>query len=141
MTDIQNRKIVLNKDANLWDLNFNTWAEAKAVKTLPKGTEIEVSATAKHKLGGLYYMTEYSFSKGIMNGFNSADCSEINVPPEVTPEPPKPDIPPVVPPVIPPVITPPVDPNLPADGEDAAGWLKRIFAWVINILGKFKFKK
>ena len=95
ITDIVNRKVVLNKEADLWDLNFSTWQTAKSVKKYAKGIEIEISATAKHPLGGLYYMTEYSFSKGIMNGFNSIDCDEI-IPP-TPPEPPKPPVPPVPP--------------------------------------------
>lgn len=96
LTDIVNRKMVLNKDANLWDLTFTTWQTAKSVKTLAKGTQIEVSATARHPLGGLYYLTEYSFSKGVMNGFNSVDCDEIPTPP-VPPTPPTPPTPPVPP--------------------------------------------
>lgn len=140
ITDIQNRVVLLNKDANLWDLNFNTWAEAKSVKVIPKGTEVEISAIAKHPLGGSYYMTEYSFSKGIKNGINVADCEEKPVPPVVVPPVVVPPV--VVPPVVtPPVVTPPVDPNLPIEGEDAANWLKRIFQWVMDLLSKFKFKK
>jgi len=123
-------------------------------KTLPKGTEIEVSATAKHPLGGIYYLSEYSFSKGIMNGINSVDVDEISVKPvdpvvvpPVVPEPPKPVEPPVTetPPIVPvpetPVVTPPVDPNLPTNGEDAVSWLSRILVWVKSILSKFTYKK
>ncbi len=123
--DIQNRKVALNKDAHLWDLSFTTWADAKSVKVIPyidkttdKPTEIEVSATAKHPLGGLYYLSEYSFSKGTMNGINSADCDEISVKPV---DPPVVVEPPVEPPVIveppiviePPIVTPPVTPEAP----------------------------
>jgi hypothetical protein len=108
ITDIANKKFVLNKDASLWDLNFTSWSNAKAVKTLTKGTPLEISATAKHPLGGLYYMTEYSYSKGIMNGFNSVDCDEVIVTPPV--EPPKPPVDPPKPPVVEPPIKPPVDP-------------------------------
>jgi hypothetical protein len=112
ITDVQNRKVVLNKDTNLWDLTFTTWAGAKSVKTLAKGTEIEVSATAKHPLGGLYYLSEYSFSRGIMNGINSADCDEIEVKPV---DPPVVVEPPVEPPVVvePPIVTPPTTPEMP----------------------------
>lgn len=85
ITDIQNRVVVTKKDANLWDLNFNTWAEAKSVKVIPKGTEVEISAIAKHPLGSSYYMTEYSFAKGIKNGINIVDCEEKPAPPVVTP--------------------------------------------------------
>lgn len=95
LQDIQNKIVITNKDANLWDLNFTSWATAKSIKVIPKGTEVEVSATAKHPLGGTYYLTEYSYSKGIMNGINLVDCSDkVIIPP--TPEPP------VEPPVEPP---------------------------------------
>jgi hypothetical protein len=100
--DISNRLVKLNKDASLWDLNFKVWSEAKTIKSYPIGTELMISATAKHPLGGVYYLTEYSYSKGIMNGFNIKDCDEL--PPVVVIPPTEP---PVVPPVIPPIVTPP----------------------------------
>ncbi len=102
ITDIQNRIVVTNKDANLWNLDFTTWAGAQSVKVIPKGTEVEISAVAKHPLGGSYYMTEYSYSKGIRNGLNVQDCSEKEI------------VPPVVPPVVPPTIPePPIVPEKP----------------------------
>lgn len=93
ITDITNRVVITNKDANLWNLDFTTWDSAQAVKTIPKGTEVEISAVARHPLGGSYYMTEYSYSKGIRNGINVQDCSEKPEPPvpPVPPEPPKPE--------------------------------------------------
>ena len=92
--------MVTNKDANLWNLDFTTWAGAQSVKVIPKGTEVEISATAKHPLGGTYYLSEYSYSKGIRNGINIADCTDkvVVVPPTipdppVVPEKPNPDTP------------------------------------------------
>lgn len=76
ITDITNKKVVLNKDANLWNLDFNTYAEAKIIKSFKKGETIEVSATAKHSIGSTYYLTEYSYSNKINNGFNVADCDD-----------------------------------------------------------------
>lgn len=114
ITDIANRTVVTNKDANLWNLDFNTWAEAKSVKVIPKGTNVEISAIAKHPLGSSYYMTEYSFAKGIKNGINIADCAEI-APPVTPPEPPKPDL----------------------DAENNS-LLKQILAIVTEILNKLK---
>jgi hypothetical protein len=128
ITDITNRNVVTNKDAKLWDLSFNAWAEAKSVSVIPKGTVVEVSAIAKHKLGGTYYMTEYSFSKGIMNGINEKDCDEIPTTPVVPPV-----TPPVDPPVVqPPIVTPP-EPEYPNWFKDF--WLKLIDA-IKNILNK-----
>lgn len=113
VTDIPNRTMVLNKDANLWDLSFETWATAKSVKVLPKDTPIEVSATVKHRLGSTYYLTEYSFRQGIMNGINAADLSELPVtPPIVTP-------PVVVPPTPTPEPTPVVVPTEHDNVQDA----------------------
>ena len=139
ITDIQNRKVVTNKDANLWDLNFTTWASAKSLKVIPKGTEIEVSATAKHPLGGIYYLSEYSFSKGVKNGINSADVDEIVVkpidPPIVVP-------PPIVPPVEPPKpIDPPTTPPKPEKpnlDEENNTLLKQILAILTELLNKIK---
>lgn len=90
--DIPNKTVELKQDANLWDLHFSKWADAKVVKTLKAKTQIEVSATAKHPLGGTYYLSEYSFKKGIGNGINVKDCSDITVspttdPPVITPVP------------------------------------------------------
>lgn len=134
--DVQNRKVVLNKDTDLWDLTFTTWSDAKSVKRLSKGTEIEVSATAKHPLGGLYYLSEYSFSKGIMNGINSEDCDEIvvaPVDPPVVVEPPV--TPPVEPPVEPPVVTPPVTPEAPTSN------LWQLLAQSLIAIVKFLFRR
>jgi N-acetylmuramoyl-L-alanine amidase CwlA len=132
ITDIQNRIVVTNKNANLWDLNFNTWAEARAVKVIPAGTEVEVSAVAKHPLGGSYYLTEYSFSKGIKNGINIVDCSEKPAPPVVEP-------PIVVPPVPTPVPSPPTEYDKTQDAQISAiqkqldalkDLVNRIIAWI-----------
>lgn len=77
ITDILNKKVRLVKDANLWDLHFTKYSEAQSIKTLKKGTAIEVSAIAKHPLGSSYYLSEYSFAKGIGNGINIKDCEDV----------------------------------------------------------------
>ena len=76
ISDIQNKKVRLTRDSQLWDLGFTTWAGAKSVKSLPAGTVIEVSALAKHPLGGSYYLSEYSYSRGVGNGINVKDCQD-----------------------------------------------------------------
>lgn len=95
VVDIKNKIIVTNKDANLWDLSFTKFSDAKSLKVIPKNTEVEVSATAKHPLGSTYYLTEYSFSKGVMNGINVVDCKDkvTEVPPTIPPVTPKPEQP------------------------------------------------
>lgn len=76
ISDITNKKVRLVRDTQLWDLAFKTWATAKSVKPLPAGTIIEVSALAKHPLGGNYYLSEYSYSRGVGNGINVKDCED-----------------------------------------------------------------
>ena len=74
--NITNKKVKLKIDAQLWNLDFNTFAEAKSVKQFKKGDIIEVSAIANHPIGARYYLTEYSYSKNIHNGFNVVDCED-----------------------------------------------------------------
>lgn len=74
--NITNKKVKLKIDAHLWNLDFNTYAEAKSVKQFKKGDIIEVSAIANHPIGAKYYLTEYSYSKNIHNGFNVVDCED-----------------------------------------------------------------
>lgn len=74
--NITNKKVRLKIDAHLWNLDFNTYAEAKSVKQFKKGDIIEVSAIANHPIGAKYYLTEYSYSKNIHNGFNVVDCED-----------------------------------------------------------------
>jgi hypothetical protein len=88
ITDITNKKVRLIRDANLWDLHFTSYSQAKAIKSLPSGTEVEVAATAKHQLGSTYYLSEYSFQRGIGNGINVKDCEDVGEPAEQIEEPP-----------------------------------------------------
>lgn len=74
--NITNKKVRLKIDAHLWNLDFDTYAEAKSVKQFKKGDIIEVSAIADHPIGAKYYLTEYSYSKNIHNGFNVVDCED-----------------------------------------------------------------
>lgn len=90
ITDIPNKQVRLIRDANLWDLHFVKYPDAKVIKTLPAGTQIEASAIAKHPLGSQYYLSEYSFVKGVGNGININDCEDIGAPPVDPPKPPEP---------------------------------------------------
>lgn len=74
--DIPNKKVRLKINANLWNLDFTKYADAKAVKSFKKGDVIIVSAIATHPLGSKYYLTEYSFTRKINNGFNVVDCED-----------------------------------------------------------------
>ena len=76
--EIEKKKVKLNCDANLWNLNFHTYGEAKPVKQFKNGDIIEnIVAIVNHPVGSKYYLTEYSYNNGIMNGFNVVDCDDI----------------------------------------------------------------
>ena len=124
VTDIPNKQVKLIRQANLWDLGFTKYPDAKVVKTLPAGTVIDASAIAKHPLGSTYYLTEYSFSKGINNGINTKDCEDVvAVPPPVV-EPPAPI----------PVPIPVAEP----DRSAIIAFLTMLRDLITNFLGKFK---
>lgn len=77
ITRIEKKKIVLNSNTNLWDLTFDSYSNAKVVKTYNQGDVIEnIIAIAEHPLGSKYYMTEYSYNNNIKNGFNIVDCDD-----------------------------------------------------------------
>lgn len=81
------KRIQLIRTANLWQFNFKTWADAKAVKPYGQGSVIDVVAVATNQLGAKYYMTAYSYNGGAVratHGFNIADCKDY-VPVETKP--------------------------------------------------------
>lgn len=97
----------------LWNLDFNSWPEAKAVKPFNPNTPITIVGVAQHPLGGEYLMTSYAFGNadktGVPDhnqGFNKKDMAK--APDEPTTPPVEPPV--VTPPIEPPV-TPPVDPT------------------------------
>lgn len=134
VTDIVNKKVRTVRDCSLWDLRFTKYADAKTVKLFAAGEEIEVSAVAEHPLGSKYYLTEYSYAKGIQNGINVKDCEDIVVPtppptpgPEPTPVPPEP-IPTPVP------LPEPTEP----DRNAIIAFLTMLRDLITEFLGKFK---
>lgn len=89
---IERKSVKLNCNANLWSLDFHSYSEAKSVKKFKYGDIIDnIVAIVKHPyVDSKYYLTEYSYNNGIMNGFNVADCDDINIKepePIPTPEP------------------------------------------------------
>lgn len=73
------KRIKLKITANLWDFNFTSFANAKAVKPYGQGSVIDVVAIATNALGSKYYMTAYSYNDGAIratNGFNVVDCED-----------------------------------------------------------------
>lgn len=76
--EISKKSIITNKKCCLWDLNFTNYNNAQAVKEFEEKTQIDnIVAIAHHPLGSKYYITEYSYSKGIANGINVVDCDDI----------------------------------------------------------------
>lgn len=79
---------------NLWDFNNTTW-NMKSVKQFGQGEQMLIYGKVLNKtLGALYLLTEYSYTRGITNGFNQADLDEYVEPkpvptpiPTPTPEP------------------------------------------------------
>lgn len=96
--EIDKKSIVLKNDCSLWNLNFYNWNDAKEVKSYAKGTKIDnIVAIANHPLGGKYYITEYSYSNGIPNGFNVVDCNDAEFKQEIPLEEPKQENSPIIP--------------------------------------------
>lgn len=119
----------------VWDLTTNP--NYKSVKTLKLGEEFIAYAYIDFN-NSKYYVTEYSFNKGLKNGVNTVDLMEqVTIPPvpetppiQITPEPP------VVPvPTTPPVITPPAIPEVRPTLFD---WVKGIWDIIVNFLKSYK---
>lgn len=73
------KRIKLKITANLWNFNFTSYANAKAVQPYGQGSVIDVVAIATNALGSRYYMTAYSYNDGAIratNGFNVVDCED-----------------------------------------------------------------
>lgn len=92
-TDIEDKKVVLIRDANVWDMSFTKFSNAKAVTALPAGTVVDVAGIYDHPLGSKYYLSKYSWSKNLNNGINVADCTDyvepekpVEVPKETKPQ-------------------------------------------------------
>lgn len=86
--DIPDKKVIVIRDTNLWDMSFTSFANAKAVKALPKGTVIDVAGVYDHPLSNTdYYLSNYSWNNGINNGINRADCEDYVPPVITTPDP------------------------------------------------------
>lgn len=66
---------VLNKDAKLWNFNQTAWSGfGTGVSSFKKGDRVTIFGKVTNRtLGATYLLTEYSYTKGITNGFNTAD--------------------------------------------------------------------
>lgn len=88
--------VTKNQPTHMWNFNSKDWNMEK-VKTFNKGDRITIVGSAWNTvLNREYYLTQYSFTRKITNGFNPVDL-EVYVPPR------------------PPVVEPPIDPEPPLD--------------------------
>jgi hypothetical protein len=129
------KKVILIRDANLWNFNFTTWSGAKAVGSYPTGHVVDVVAEATNPLGAKYYMTAYSYNNGAVratNGFNITDVKNYVAPPLPVPPKPEPPVDPVV------VIPPPVPPVPNPDSNAVVAFLTMLRDLITAFLGKFK---
>lgn len=106
---------------SVWDLETNP--NYKAVKTLNKGDKFIAYGQIKFN-DRIYYVTEYSFSKGLKTGINQADLVPVKVEPK-----------PVVKPVPEPAPTKPVT-EKPDYAEENNKLLKQLLQLVQSILDK-----
>ena len=123
---IERKSVRLKIDANLWDLTFTNPDNAISVKQFKTGDVIDnIVAIAHHPIGMDYYMTEYSYSNGIKNGFNVVDCEDI-----ITEEPkeePKEE----------PIITPiPTPEHKPEEPEITENFIRRLIKAIIDFINK-----
>lgn len=82
------KKYVFNKDAKLWDFNQTAWSGfGDGIKGFNSGDMVDIyGQVVNENLKSVYYLTEYSFTKGVTNGFNKADLTEYIAPVDTTPE-------------------------------------------------------
>ena len=74
-------------DASVW--NLNTYPNWKSVTTVKKGDKFTAYAQIKFN-NSIYYVTKYSFDKGLKNGINQVDLVAVKPPapkPAPTPDP------------------------------------------------------
>lgn len=140
--DIPDKKVILKRDTNIWDMSFTSFANAKAIGSLKAGTVIDVAGKYDHPLSKVdYYLSNYSWNKGLNNGISIADCDDYTPPVVVTPTP---NTPPVG---VPEPTTPPATdvgsgtaPPLPVDpnGKTVEQRLSAIEAFIESLKKLFK---
>lgn len=121
---IERKSVRLKINANLWDLTFTNPDNAISVKQFKTGDVIDnIVAIAHHPIGMDYYMTEYSYSNGIKNGFNVVDCEDIIA------EEPKEE------PIITPIPTPTPE-HKPEEPEITENFIRRLIKAIIDFINK-----
>jgi len=120
-----NKVFVTNKQpTHLWDFNNTKWSMTSKAE-FPKGHQVTTYGQCVNEtLGATYYLTEYSYTKKITNGFNVKDLDPFVAPTPTPPEPPKPPEP-----------EPPQPDNPPPPVEPDISWIKRALQAILNFLG------
>jgi len=138
--DIPDKKVILTKDTNIWDMSFSKWSGAKAVGSLKKGTVIDIAGEYDHPLSKVdYYLSNWAWANGKNWGISKSACKDYVAPKPV-----------VVPPKTPAVDVPtkpeaeespqggqgmdeplPIDPN-----GDKLNKILEIVTWIKNLLSK-----
>ena len=121
---------------NVWDLT--TSPNYKSVKTLNPGDEFIAYGYIDFN-NSKYYVTQYSFSRGLKNGVNTVDLMEqktvpptpVTPPIQVTPEPPV---------VTPPDISNPNPPTPSTDEEVSVNFVATLLKGIVNFLYKVLLK-
>lgn len=73
---IETKRMIATINANVWDLSFDSWSKTKSIRKIEVGTQVDIVAKYKHKLGGLYYITKEDYESNIFAGINAVDLKE-----------------------------------------------------------------
>ena len=118
---------------HLWGINCTSFDKVVDVKQYNKGEVVDIYGKVYNKeLGNTYLLTEYSYTKGIANGFNAGDM-ELVTPapaPEPTPTPtptPEPE----------PTPTPEPEPEPEPKPEEDYGWVVKLFKSIADAVYNF----
>lgn len=71
--DIETKKVILTQDTYLYNFDKELATE---IKSYQNGTILDVSAIATTTNGTSYYLTDYSYTKNINNGFSISFCKD-----------------------------------------------------------------
>lgn len=131
-------KYVTNRNTHLYEFNHTHYENIVAVKEYAKGTEIDIYGKVENKtIGKTFLLTEYSYTKGITNGFKDDAMTVVKIEepkpeptPEPTPEPSEPEMPDV-----------PDNDDEKDDAEETIGILQKIINFIAHIIELITRKK
>jgi len=78
---------ITTRDTHLYDFGYSKASDLVQIKNYAKGDKIDIYAKCENvSIGKTFLMTEYSYAKGLTNGFKE-DAMEVYKAPEPAPEP------------------------------------------------------